>query len=212
MTKIKAIIWDLDGTVADSMYLHTSVESELFKEYGRDIPYTYLMDNCRGIPFEKTFRKFVKDESINTVDILKEKHEILLKRAKGNIKEILGATKIIKELNKRGFLQAIGSSGHHAIIKLELEELNLQNIFKVVSCVQDVEHGKPAPDIFIHAAKQLNVKAEECIVIGDGHSDIIAAKAANMKSIALVEDTNNDWPANLKVTKLEDINLDFFNQ
>jgi len=170
------------------------------------------MDNCRGIPFEKTFRKFVKDESINTVDILKEKHEILLKRAKGNIKEILGATKIIKELNKRGFLQAIGSSGHHAIIKLELEELNLQNIFKVVSCVQDVEHGKPAPDIFIHAAKQLNVKAEECIVIGDGHSDIIAAKAANMKSIALVEDTNNDWPANLKVTKLEDINLDFFNQ
>ena len=73
---------------------------------------------------------------------------------------------------------------------------------------QEVNHGKPDPDLFLLAAERLGVEPTECIVIEDGKSGMIAAKKANMFSIGLVKDIKADYPADRLVTELNDISVE----
>ncbi len=89
-----------------------------------------------------------------------------------------------------------------------VKELDLKKHFDVLVSAQEVENGKPAPDIFLLAASRLGVLPEEAIVIEDGKSGMIGAAAAKMKSIGLVADVTGDYPATLLVSSLEHISVD----
>lgn len=90
-------------------------------------------------------------------------------------------------------------------VRLVLYKLGLADKFNQIVSADEVEHGKPAPDIFLLAAKRLNKSAEECIVIEDGISGMEAAKAAGMKCIGLVEDLDKKYPTNILVTELGEV-------
>ena len=104
---------------------------------------------------------------------------------KGRLRPLPGVLKIINELKSLGFMLAVGSSGPSENVELLLDTLQIKHNFDVVITAKEVQKGKPEPDVFLIAAKALNVAPENCIVIEDAPVGIQAAKAAGMNCIAL---------------------------
>jgi HAD superfamily hydrolase (TIGR01549 family) len=113
-------------------------------------------------------------------------------------------------LKENGFPLAIASASIKSFINLVVKELGLENIFDVLVSSTEVAKGKPAPDIFLLAAKKLGADPENCIVIEDGIKGMEAAKNAGMKCIGLVADKNGAYPADILVNSLTEIKIDYF--
>jgi len=206
---IKGVIFDLDGVITDSMYLHNSVEQKIFSDYGVEISTDELKEKYAGIPFESTFSKLVKKE-FNLEKVSLRKHNDLMKKAKGNIKAVDGAVELVKLLSNNGFKLAIGSGSHEEFVELALTELGIINYFDAIVSLDEVTYGKPDPETFLNAATALGLHPDECIVIEDGRSGMIAAHKAKMRSIGLVHNLNQDVPSDIKITSLKDLTLDSF--
>ncbi len=92
---------------------------------------------------------------------------------------------LFETVHKEKIPLAVGTSAAREIAEFSLKTLNLLHYFKTVVTADDVKHGKPAPDIYLKAAKNLNVKPKDCVVLEDSEHGVEAAKAAGMKCIAI---------------------------
>lgn len=207
---IKAIIFDLDGVISDTQTLHSQIESAIFRRYGIDKSEEEITEKYAGVPCEVFFKEVFLENSVpaDINKIVKEKQNLIIERCKGNVSPMRGAMDLIKEARQKGFKLAIASSSPIDFVNLIIEELNLEDTFKVVVTVEDVQNGKPDPEIFLLAAKRLGVAPEECIAIEDGRSGMQAAKSAGMKCIGLAKDKGaKDYPADILVENLSEINI-----
>lgn len=206
---IKGIIFDMDGVISDTQNLQAMVEEKLLQSYGIQMSAEEITEKYAGIADREWFTMLIEDFKLKTdiENIIKEKHQNLLKVAKNNIKSIPGAIELIKS-SKNCFKLALASASLHEFISLVLKELKLENEFDVVISSTDVEKGKPNPSIFLLAAERLNLKPEECLVIEDGINGMVAAKTAGMKCIGLVKIKDyKKYPADLLVNSLKEINF-----
>ena len=94
-----------------------------------------------------------------------------------------GVIQTLEMLKKQGILIGIGSTSKNAPIILE--KTGLMHYINQVCCGLDTQKSKPDPEVFLLAAKRLNIESEECLVVEDSAAGIIAAKAANMQSLAV---------------------------
>ena len=108
----------------------------------------------------------------------------------------------IQSLKDKGIKVAIGSSSRNAVTILT--KLGLFHLFDVIVDGNDVTRSKPAPDIFLLAAKRLDVKPSECIVIEDAHSGIAAAKDAGMFAFAISDAVNSEL-ADYRAQRIQEI-------
>lgn len=111
-----------------------------------------------------------------------------------NLKElpsIPGSVKFLRSLAAAGHPLALASSASRKRIDLFLTKLGVGDLFSAIVCGDDVEHSKPAPDIFLLAAKELGVDASDCVVVEDAENGVRAAKAAGMKCIAYGGSSHN---------------------
>jgi len=120
-----------------------------------------------------------------------------------------GVLRIIKELESEGFKLAVGSSGPPENVELLLSQLKIKAYFDVIITAADVKNGKPEPDVFLNAAKILNINPKNCLVIEDAPVGIEAAKRAGMISIALTttHDKEELLGAQLIIKDLTEINV-----
>jgi len=87
--------------------------------------------------------------------------------------------------------------------------LKIRSKFDAIASTEEVGKGKPAPDVFLLAAKRIGVSPEDCVVIEDGLAGMIGAKRAGMKCIALVpEGSNADYPVDIIVHSLKDLTIE----
>ncbi|HZU68945.1 MAG TPA: HAD family phosphatase [Ktedonobacteraceae bacterium] len=206
---IRAVIWDLDGVIIDSAEQHRRAWLRLAREEG--IPFT-------DADFWSTFGK-------RNDDILAEKWGPLASeqaRALADRKEayyreyiretaapLPGAMELMRELHVAGFLQALASSTPAENIRLISELLGLNQYLTVLVSGETVARGKPAPDIFLAAARALNIDPVYCLVIEDAVAGVEAAHAAGMRCIAVAG--NRDLPglrkAELMVKDLTEVNV-----
>lgn len=206
----KAVIFDMDGVVSDTQQFHAEVESNLLKRFGINMSPHEITEKYSGVSDEKMFREIFEKDNVqipSLSDLIFDKWNLMGEIAKGRIQEIPGASNLIKELKKNKFKLAIASASTMLFINEVLIELKIQNYFDVLVSAQEVEHGKPAPDIFLLALKRLHVKPEEAIVIEDGRSGMIGAKKAKIKCVGLVKDTKQDYPADMLVADLDQITI-----
>lgn len=211
MNKKKAVIFDMDGVVSDTQSFHVEIESALLKEFGIHMKPDAITQKYAGVPDEVMFEELFEQKGISIdliPEVVRKKWDVMNKTTKGRIKAIPHAIDLIHMLKDHDFKLAIASSATKAFIHEVIDALELVNYFDTLVSSYDVEHGKPAPDIFLFAAKKLNVQPEEAIVIEDGISGMIGAKAANMQSIGLVDDINGDYPATKLVSSLKDVTVD----
>jgi len=181
--KVKAIIFDIDGTLIDSLDVIAETLVEASKEIGYNIGSEDIKEFI-GIPGKEIVKQLLKISDPQKIREVLEKWEekqrkIYLKRVKlyPKVKETL------EYLKKRGFKLATATSLTSDKAKEILQIFSIKRYFDTCVAADDVKEGKPSPHVFLEAAKRLNVKPEECIVVGDTEYNILAAKKAKMKVI-----------------------------
>lgn len=192
---IKAIIFDMDGVISDTLSLHAESESRVLLEYGIKISPQEIIQEFNAVPDKEMFKKIFEknNKELNFDKIADEKWQMFQRLAKDDgIKIIPGSLKLIGLLLKNDFVLGLASSSPQRIIDLILGTFDIRKKFKTVTCTEEVKHGKPSPDIYLLTAKRLKIDPEYCLVIEDAVRGIQAAKAAGMKCIAITTTHKRD--------------------
>lgn len=187
--KLNAFIFDLDGVITDTSEYHYLAWKRLAAE--EDIPFT-RRDNeqLRGVSRRRSLELLLKQRK---GDYSEEELQEMTERKNGYYQQYLntissdnllpGIKSIINDLKNRGLKIAIASSSKNA--KIVIKNLKIESLFDTISDGFSVEKTKPAPELFLHTAKNLGIKAEECVVVEDARSGIEAALAAGMVAVGI---------------------------
>lgn len=178
-------IFDLDGTIVDSTAHYRATWAELLAEFGADDdPEMYLRRSTRD-----NFRVLLGGEI--TDDEL-EQHVARQARI-GNAKMRThgvamhdGIPELLHALKARGVSLAVATSAERSNAEWTLDTLGIRDLFDVVVTDQDVENGKPAPDVYREAVRRLGVNASHCAAMEDSGTGVRAAKSAGMRVIGVV--------------------------
>ena len=189
-TPASAAIFDIDGTLVDSYDAHfMSWRDTLAKQdidYGQDL---FKRDFGRRNPeiitelWDQVGRERPTVALIEEISDEKERH--FRKILAASFPEMPGASALLESLHAAGWRLAVGSSAPKANVLLSLEGLGGESLFDVVVCGDDIERGKPEPDIFLRGAELLGLQPQECVVIEDAAPGVEAAHRAGMRAVAL---------------------------
>ncbi len=206
---LHAVIWDLDGVIIDSAEEHRQAWQRLAQEEGIQLS---------DADFWATFGKRNDDiipviwgpQPLQRVQALANRKEAYFRELIRKTGAALpGSIELLRGLHEAGFLQALASSAPIENIQLISEVLGLRQYFTALVSGETVAHGKPAPDIFLKAAKELGTSPGQCLVIEDAVAGVQAAHAAGMRCIAVAG--NRDLPglreAELMVKSLTEVDM-----
>ena len=209
--KVKAVIWDMDGIIADTSQYHHKGWQIVFRKRG--INYTEADFRRNTGKRSDTIIREVLGEKIpqnEITEIIQEKDATFRQLMGGNIKLFPGVLKLITSLKEHDFKIAIASSAPMENIRLITQSLKIDNYFDAIISGWEVTKGKPHPQTFLLAAEKLGVETEDCIVIEDAISGVTASKRAGMRCIAVTNTTSREElrEADLIIDTLEEITVD----
>lgn len=201
---IEAVVFDLDGVLLDSEQVWDEVREQLVKERGgrwheraqtemmgmSSSEWSRYMHNELGVP--------APPEEISA-DVVRRLEEVYRKR----LPLIDGAIEAVERLAARWPL-GLASSSNREVIDLVLDLSGLARFFRVTVSSEEVSRGKPAPDVYLEAARSLGVPPERCAAVEDSHNGIRSAKAAGMRVIAI---PNQHYPPGEEALSLADVRL-----
>jgi beta-phosphoglucomutase family hydrolase len=181
MPKSKAVIWDMDGVIADTAPYHLKAWQVVFRERGmnfteEDFRHTFGQRNDTII--RSALGGEISQHEIGA--IANKKEESFRRRIKQKLKPLPGVIELMTSLKKRGFQMALASSAPIENIRLVIKTLGINGCFQSIICDRDVTEGKPSPQVFLLAAERLGVEPKDCIVIEDAVAGVTAAKRAGM--------------------------------
>ena len=186
---IRAVIFDLDGTVVDSMWMWEAIDIEYLGRFGIALP-PDLQKTISGMSFSETAVYFKETFGIpdslekikadwNEMAMDKYCHEVSLKP---------GVFSFVRKLKEQGIKTGIATSNSEELATAVLAALGLSSYFDEVHMSCEVKKGKPAPDIYLLVAECLQESPEHCLVFEDIPEGIIAGKAAGMRVCGVEDD------------------------
>ena len=186
LKKYKAVLFDMDGVIVDSMPYHFISWFETLKNYNVTVSPFDIYEN-EGEKCEICVKRFFKRDKIKCDDkiiseILKLRDKIYKKYFKVHL--FSDIEPVLNKLKEKGFLLAIVTGSNRDKVKSMLPKKILSK-FDVIIAADMIKRGKPHPDSYLTAAKQLNVEPSECVVVENAPYGIKAAKAAKMFCIAV---------------------------
>lgn len=194
----KAIIFDLDGTLVDSMWMWKTIDIEFLQAYGYDCP-DDLQRKIEGMSFSETAvyfkERFRLPESLDEIKGIWTKMSIDKYRYEVPLKP--GVKEFLEYVCSQGIRCGIATSNGREMVDAVMTSLDITRYFDVVTTACEVEHGKPEPDIYLKVAEHLQVKPAECLVFEDVPAGILAGKRAGM-TVCAVEDA---FSAGMKAEK-----------
>jgi len=185
-SNIKAVIWDMDGVIADTAPYHLKAWQQVFQKRGANFTEEDFRRNFgqrNDTIIRNALGKEVSQDEINV--IAKEKEESFRRRVRQNLKPLPGAINLIKSIAEHGFKVALASSAPIENIQLLITGLGINGYFQAIISGRDVTEGKPNPQVFLLAAQKLEVEPKNCIVIEDAVAGVSAAKKAGMHCLAI---------------------------
>jgi HAD superfamily hydrolase (TIGR01509 family) len=201
---IEAVVFDLDGVIVDSEHLWDEVREELAHERGgrwHDRAQADMMG--MSAPEWSRYMHDVIGLAEPPEEIDEEVVRRLLARYEERLPLIDGAVEAVKRLAGR-FRLAVASSSNRRVIEAVLATSGLAPLFEAVVSSEEVARGKPAPDVFLEAARRLDVPPERCAAIEDSGNGIRAAHAAGIRVIAI---PNRRYPPPAEALALADVAL-----
>lgn len=191
---VRAVVFDMDGVLTDSEPLICEAAVAMFRELGWQVlPADFQPFIGTG---ENRYLGGVAEKHGCLLDIptaKKRTYEIYLDLAPTRLRSFPGATELVRGCRREGLKVAVASSADPIKIEANLKIIGLPwDYWDGVVSGEDVVHKKPAPDLFLAAAKQLGLTSDQCVVVEDAVNGIQAAKAAGMRCIAVA----HTFPAN----------------
>lgn len=192
---LDAVIFDLDGTLIDSMGVWLEVDEEYLGKRGIEAPNDLFDDIESGNSFvevaEYFKEKFDLPDSLET--IMQEWTEMVGWHYENDIPLKKGALDFLEFLQANNIKLGIGTSNSEFLARKVLKANRVEHKFKSITAgCKDIK-GKPHPDIFLSVAADLGVKPENCLVIEDVLVGVLAAKNAGMKVFAIRDDHSKNW-------------------
>ena len=185
--KPRAVIFDIDGTIVDNMHLHAEAFGVFAGRHGLP-PLTpddrARLDGRRNSEiFPILFKRDVAREE--WLQYEEEKEGLYRELSRGRLARMPGLTELIQKLKDDGIAVALATSAPEPNVTHTLGELGLAASFPIIVRGDQVARGKPAPDVFLEAARQLSVPPAQCLVFEDAPMGVVAAQAAGMPVVAL---------------------------
>ena len=185
---MRAVIFDLDGTLVDTVYAHTLAWSKVLAEANMPVPawkVHRLIGMSGGLLAKAAGHEIGRELGEEEIERLQARHGEVYKSLLPARTPLPGALDLLGHLHESRIKFAIGTSGKRADAAASLDVLNLPQETIVVDRTA-VERAKPEPDLFLACQERLGVRPAECYVIGDAVWDLLAARRAGMLSIGLL--------------------------
>ncbi len=210
-TSVRAVIWDMDGVIADTAQQHFLSWQAAFEKRG----IKFTEDDFRHHFGQRndTIIRSIIGEGVAPADIeaiAEDKEDYFRRNIVNNLKPFPGVIRLLKILKANTILAAVASSAPLENVCLILSQLKITDYFQAIVYGQEVPRGKPSPDVFLLAAQKLSALPANCIVVEDAVAGVAAAKSAGMRCIAVT----NTHPAlklslaDLVVDSLEEVSLE----
>ncbi len=211
---LKAIIFDMDGTIVDTEPVHLAVQKELISDLNLKLTPEDLA-SFMGATVRTMWSRIKKNYAVATdLDTLIQNYLDLVTRefqAGRGMLEIPGARNLLMECEEAGYPTALATSSVRSWMDIILDKMHYGKHFQYTICGDDIINSKPAPDIFLLAAEKLNIPPQHCVVIEDSRNGVLGAKAAGMKCVGLQNEHGNRQdlsPADLIVSSYKELSID----
>ncbi len=183
-----AFLFDLDGTLVDSVYQHVLAWREALESAGIQLSVWRIhrrIGMSGGLFVNALFRETGRELKAEQAAKIRQVHRDAYARMMHQIRPLPGARELLAYLTKMGVPWAIGTSGRLESAKPTLDMLGIPAIVPIVTRDQ-VEYAKPDPDLFVAGAERLGVRVEDAVVVGDSVWDLLAARRARALGVGLL--------------------------
>lgn len=186
---IKAALFDLDGTLVDSMWMWKTIDIEYLGKFGIACPED-LQSSIEGKSFSETADYFKERFHLpHTIQEIKDTwNHMAYDKYVNDVPLKPGCLDFLRYLKHKGIKMGIATSNSRELVLAVTKKHGIDIYFDSIRTACDVEKGKPSPDIYELVAKDLNVRPEDCLVFEDITPGIMAGKNAGMKTCAVWDD------------------------
>lgn len=185
---IKAILFDHDGTIADSELAHFNMWKGILLHYGVNLTHDEYVNQYAGIPSKDNAKTIVADYNldIEPQELIKAKANATNQYLKTQAFPLMsGAMQTIRYFHKQGFKIGIVTGAGKEGVSATIQHHKLSQYISIVVCSDDVIHSKPAPDCYLLAADKLSLQPEQCLAIEDTYNGSVSANNAGIKCIGV---------------------------
>ncbi|MGM0436861.1 MAG: HAD family hydrolase [Bacillota bacterium] len=191
---IKAVIFDMDGVIIDSEPLHYEVNKEIFSELNivvSEKEYNSYIGTSNHEMWEEIVKKHNLDKKASDLASLQQQKN-LEHVINGELELMDNVKELLDDLKNSNINLALGSSSPKKLINKVINNFNIKDYFKIIRSGENVDDGKPAPDLFLKISEELNIKPENIVVIEDSHNGVKAAKNAGMNCIGFSNENSGN--------------------
>lgn len=179
-----AVLFDIDGTLLDTTYLHASAWRRAFVECGRDIPTAWIHRRI-GMGGDEMLRDLLGDDGSDLARAARDGHRRHIDALIPEIRPFAEAREILAAVHRRGPRVVLATSASHELPAL-LGALGNPADVDVVTSAQDVEEAKPAPDVFVVGMERAGAEPGRSVAVGDTVWDVLAARNAGIGCIGVL--------------------------
>lgn len=207
----QAVIFDLDGTLVDSMWMWKAIDIEYLMRFQLDCP-DDLQRVIEGMSFSETACYFKERFLIpHTIDEIKQHWiDMSIEKYRSQVPLKSGAGSFLRHLRDAGVKAGIATSNGRAMVDVVLDALGIREYFQNITTACEVAAGKPAPDIYLKVAAELEVAPAQCLVFEDVPAGIIAGKSAGMTVCAVADEFSRSMRE--EKCRLADFYIDSYEQ
>jgi len=185
----EAVIFDLDGTLVDSMWIWKSIDIEYLGSIGHDLP-DDLQKCIEGMSFYETAQYFKKrfDISKSPEEIIDDWNRMAFDKYSNEVTLKNGAADFLNYLKENNKKIGIATSNSKVLAYEALKRKGIFDLFDVILTGDECGKGKPEPDVYINTANALNVDCQSCLVFEDLPAGITAGNRAGMETVAIFDE------------------------
>lgn len=196
LSNIKGAIFDMDGTLIDSMWVWGKIDVAYLSKRNILLP-SNLRENIEHLSFDETAEYFKNRFNLTdtTEEIKNEWNDLAYCEYAHTVELKPYVREYLALLKSYGIKIGLATSNCTSLIEVVLKRHNIYNLFNSITTTDEVDKSKNFPDVYLLAAKRLNIAPQNCIVFEDILPAIIGAKAANMKTVAVYDSYSEmQWP------------------
>lgn len=197
---VEAIIFDMDGTLLDSMWIWPSVDDDYLCKYHLDKPDNFheMMEGKSYVEVARLFLDIFPGLDQTLEEVMDEWMEMTYDRYIHSVDMKEGAHEFILDMRAQGMKIGIATSNSNVLADAALNALSIRPLFDSVHSACEVEKGKPSPDVYLLVAEEMHVPPQRCLVFEDVPMGILAGKRAGMKVCGVDDDYSRPQEARKK--------------